>query len=91
MSELTEDKGAPDGGPASSAACHARTGPDDPTVISTADLRARRHVAHRAPPPGLFSVRFGSGTGESGAAAVLFDGSSCPPTSCSPARLAATR
>ena len=40
---------------------------------------------------GCFSVRFGSGTGETGAAAVLLDGRLCRPTSCWPRRPAVTR
>jgi putative selenate reductase molybdopterin-binding subunit len=75
MSELTEDKGAPDGGPAL---------PQRPVMLEL-DLTINGDQYRLTCEPGdtlltvlrrlgLFSVRFGSGTGESGAAAVLFDG-----------------
>ena len=75
MSELTEDKGAPDSGP---------TLPERPVMLEL-DLTINGDQYRLTCEPGdtlltvlrrlgLFSVRFGSGTGESGAAAVLFDG-----------------
>ena len=75
MSELTEDKGVPDSGP---------TLPQRPDMLEL-DLTINGDQYRLTCDPGdtlltvlrrlgLFSVRFGSGTGESGAAAVLFDG-----------------
>ena len=75
MSEHTDDKSALDGGP---------TFPERPVTLELELTINGDHCRLTCEPGdtlltvlrrlGLFSVRFGSGTGESGAAAVLFDG-----------------